>query len=57
VAIENPTRSIFGFQFHPEVAHTEGGMEMLKHWLTKIAKVRPGRVWAGCAVVVAADEH
>ena len=39
MAIENPSRAIYGFQFHPEVMHTESGMEMIKHFLTDIAKV------------------
>jgi hypothetical protein len=41
VAIEDPARSIFGFQYHPEVAHTEGGMDMIKHFLVDIAGVKP----------------
>lgn len=40
VAIENPTRNIYGFQFHPEVMHTEGGMDMIKHFLMDIAKIK-----------------
>ncbi|HJO33901.1 MAG: glutamine-hydrolyzing GMP synthase [Anaerolineales bacterium] len=32
-AIENPERGIFGFQFHPEVHHTEHGSEILEHFL------------------------
>ncbi|KXZ44305.1 hypothetical protein GPECTOR_69g398 [Gonium pectorale] len=38
VAIENPERRIYGFQFHPEVMHTEHGMEMIKHFLIGIAQ-------------------
>ena len=41
VAIENPAKNIFGFQFHPEVMHTEGGMDMIKHFLMDIAGVKP----------------
>lgn len=41
VAIENPTSNIYGFQYHPEVAHTEQGMEMIKHFLITIAGVTP----------------
>lgn len=40
VAIENPARMVYGFQYHPEVAHTEGGMEMIKHFLVNIAGVK-----------------
>ncbi len=32
-AIANPTRRIYGLQFHPEVAHTEHGVEILRHFL------------------------
>jgi GMP synthase (glutamine-hydrolysing) len=39
VAIENPERQVYGFQFHPEVMHTEHGMEMIKHFLIGIAHV------------------
>ena len=40
VAIENPESNVFGFQFHPEVMHTDGGMDMLKHFLVGIAGVK-----------------
>lgn len=49
MAIENPTRNIYGFQYHPEVAHTEGGMDMVKHFLLDIAKVTPD--WSMSQVV------
>lgn len=35
-AIENPDRRIFGVQFHPEVAHTPRGKEILSKFLTGI---------------------
>ncbi|KAF5827549.1 GMP synthetase, partial [Dunaliella salina] len=41
VAVENPAKNFYGFQFHPEVAHTEGGMEMVKHFLLSIAGIKP----------------
>ncbi len=41
MAIENAERNIYGFQYHPEVAHTEGGMDMLKHFLLTIGGVKP----------------
>ena len=31
-AMSHPTRPIFGVQFHPEVEHTEGGREILRHF-------------------------
>lgn len=34
--IENPSKKIFGVQFHPEVAHTEEGMKILTNFVKKI---------------------
>ncbi len=33
-AVGNPGRRIYGFQFHPEVAHTPNGNQMLDNFLT-----------------------
>lgn len=41
VGIENAAKQIFGFQFHPEVMHTETGMEMIKHFLLDISGLTP----------------
>ena len=35
-SIENPDRKFFGLQFHPEVVHTEHGMEILKNFVFDI---------------------
>jgi len=35
-AIENPDRNIFAVQFHPEVAHTPRGAEILSNFLFKV---------------------
>ena len=32
-AMAHPSRPIFGVQFHPEVEHTQGGREILQHFL------------------------
>jgi GMP synthase (glutamine-hydrolysing) len=37
VAIENPSRSIFGLQYHPEVVHSERGAATIKRFLFDIA--------------------
>ncbi|HUT70961.1 MAG TPA: glutamine-hydrolyzing GMP synthase [Desulfatiglandales bacterium] len=35
-AVENPDRRLYGFQFHPEVAHTPEGKRMLSNFLFRI---------------------
>jgi GMP synthase (glutamine-hydrolysing) len=37
-AIADPSRGIFGLQFHPEVVHTPQGTEILRHFLFDICK-------------------
>jgi GMP synthase (glutamine-hydrolysing) len=39
-AIENAERRIFGLQFHPEVAHTPLGKEILRNFLFEICRCR-----------------
>jgi GMP synthase (glutamine-hydrolysing) len=39
-AIENAERRIFGLQFHPEVAHTPLGKEILRNFLFEICQCR-----------------
>ncbi len=39
-AIENAQRRIFGLQFHPEVAHTPLGKEILRNFLFEICQCR-----------------
>ena len=41
-AIEAPAQRLYGVQFHPEVLHTEHGMEVLRRFLAA-AGCRPGR--------------
>jgi len=40
-ALEDRDRSLYGVQFHPEVAHTPRGMEVLKHFLYDACHARP----------------
>lgn len=39
-AIENNTRKIYGLQFHPEVAHTPQGKEILRNFLFQICNCK-----------------
>lgn len=40
-AIENNQQKIYGVQFHPEVAQTQKGMEILKNFVFKICQAKP----------------
>ncbi|MGK5550557.1 glutamine-hydrolyzing GMP synthase [Actinomadura kijaniata] len=40
--MEDPERGFYGVQFHPEVLHTEHGMEVLRRFLYEGAGCRPG---------------
>jgi GMP synthase (glutamine-hydrolysing) len=40
-AMENHQARIYALQFHPEVTHTEGGKELLRHFLLELAGVKP----------------
>ncbi len=51
-AIEHASRPIFGVQFHPEVAHTPRGGELIANFLFAICSATPG--WTPGAFV---DEH
>lgn len=39
-AIEDSGRKIFGLQFHPEVSHTERGLELLKRFVFEVAHAK-----------------
>ncbi len=40
-AIADPARKLYGIQFHPEVAHTPRGLEILKSFLFDVAGLTP----------------
>jgi GMP synthase (glutamine-hydrolysing) len=48
-AIENTERGIYGIQFHPEVAHTPYGREILTRFLTGICGCE--RTWSAASIV------
>ncbi|HEV2370093.1 MAG TPA: glutamine-hydrolyzing GMP synthase [Acidimicrobiales bacterium] len=48
-ALEDPDRGIFGVQFHPEVAHTPRGQEVLKHFLYDVCGCRPN--WTMTSII------
>jgi GMP synthase (glutamine-hydrolysing) len=48
-AFEEPERSLYGVQFHPEVVHTPHGTEVLKNFLYRVADAPP--VWTAAAVI------
>ncbi|MEW6045667.1 MAG: glutamine-hydrolyzing GMP synthase [Bacillota bacterium] len=41
-AMEHESRPLFGVQFHPEVAHTPFGMQLLRHFLYDLAGLSGG---------------
>ncbi len=48
-AFGDPDRAIYGVQFHPEVAHTERGQEILKAFLFDVAGCRP--TWTNISII------
>jgi GMP synthase (glutamine-hydrolysing) len=48
-ALEDPDRGIYGVQFHPEVAHTPRGQEILKHFLLDVCGCRP--TWTMTSII------
>jgi GMP synthase (glutamine-hydrolysing) len=47
--LEDRERAIYGVQFHPEVVHTERGMELLKTFLYDVAGCRP--TWTNVSII------
>ncbi len=48
-AMEDVGRGIHGVQFHPEVAHTDRGQDILKHFLYEVCGARP--VWTNVSII------
>jgi GMP synthase (glutamine-hydrolysing) len=40
-AIRNPSRHLYGVQFHPEVAHTENGIQIIRNFVAEICGCAP----------------
>jgi GMP synthase (glutamine-hydrolysing) len=54
-AMEDPARQFYGVQFHPEVAHTPRGQEILKHFLYEAAAARP--TWTHVSIIERSVDH
>jgi GMP synthase (glutamine-hydrolysing) len=53
-ALEDQRSGIYGVQFHPEVAHTPRGQEMLKHFLYDVCGCRPN--WTMTSIIESSVE-
>ncbi|HLI14963.1 MAG TPA: glutamine-hydrolyzing GMP synthase [Acidimicrobiales bacterium] len=53
-ALEDRERKLFGVQFHPEVAHTERGQELLERFVRDVCGCRP--TWTRTSVIERAVE-
>ena len=54
-AFEDPERGFFGVQFHPEVAHTPKGLELLKNFLYEGCDLLPS--WTMTSIIETAIEQ
>jgi GMP synthase (glutamine-hydrolysing) len=54
-AFEDPVRGLYGVQFHPEVAHTPRGMDVLKRFLYEACELLPE--WTPTNVIERAVER
>src|SRR5918994_1630295 len=48
-ALEDRDRAVYGVQFHPEVAHTERGQEVLKSFLYDVCGCHPS--WTNTSII------
>jgi len=53
-AMEDPGRGLYGVQFHPEVAHTEGGQRLLERFLLDVCGAR--QEWTTSSIVETATD-
>ncbi|HZU74166.1 MAG TPA: glutamine-hydrolyzing GMP synthase, partial [Acidimicrobiales bacterium] len=53
-ALEHQDSAIYGVQFHPEVAHTPRGQEILKHFLYDVCGCRPN--WTMTSIIESSVE-
>ena len=53
-ALEDPEGAIYGVQFHPEVAHTPRGQEVLKQFLFGVCGCRPN--WTMTSIIESSAE-
>jgi GMP synthase (glutamine-hydrolysing) len=53
-AFEDTSRQLFAVQFHPEVRHTQNGMEILRHFVFDICQARPN--WTRASFIAEAVE-
>jgi len=51
-ALEDPGRGFYGVQFHPEVAHTPRGQDILKRFLFEVCSARP--TWTRTSIIESA---
>lgn len=54
-AMEDPERALFGVQFHPEVAHTPFGRDLMKNFLYRACDCLPS--WTATGVIESAVEE
>jgi GMP synthase (glutamine-hydrolysing) len=47
--MENPERKLYGVQYHPEVVHTEYGMQILKNFLYDVCECAP--TWTMVSII------
>jgi GMP synthase (glutamine-hydrolysing) len=47
--LEDPDRGVYGVQFHPEVAHTPRGLDVLRNFLYQAAGCRPD--WTSVSII------